>query len=298
MGRASVNRAPVGRPACFATTTILIESGQTSVTVLAHHCDLAEGSSALAPANPRRSWSWPPAGDRAHRERAIVIGVRRPTSHRSVPARDYNGTPFRIWQEVTASSTDRRHGSAGGLLERRITRTRPPTAGRRNRGPTLMAAAPRGCEIRACTGAVAVRPGIFQLARSRCSRTRPVRTVTNPTAATGGRPAETLDEALIRGPQELHGSSAPSSRGLRAIALGRAAPARAWVRKGQCGSTRIQGRSSCCRAVRRRKAERKHLTRRSRTRTRPRRRAQIQQAIDGRRPLGTTCQSAGRATRT
>src|SRR5262249_23022265 len=59
-----------------------------------------------------------------------------------------------------------------------------------------------------------------------------VRTVTNPEAATGGRPAEILDEDLIRGPQELHGGErAVTADDYEAIALkagGAAARARAF----------------------------------------------------------------------
>jgi hypothetical protein len=231
-----------------------------------------------------------------------VIGVQATPDELTerVPARDFDGTPFRIWQEVESfvdSSPDDTVYVAD-RLSGRVTFApalqRPDDA-----APTLMAAAPAmGREIRAWYRRGGGSAGNLPAgAISVLKDTVPgVRTVSNPTAATGGRPAETLDEALIRGPQELHGiERAVTAEDYEAIALaagGALSRARAFTKAAMwqhadpgtvelllvpyVDDQELSGGSLTPEILHAHETETA--------------RAQIQQAIDGRRPLGTTCQ--------
>ena len=305
--RASVNRVSGGgEPPVFATDDpAVIDAGQTSVTVLAHHCELVEGELVgTGTGRPAQvaTLGRPPVIASTGNELDLVIGVQATPDELTerVPARDFNGTPFRIWQEVDsfvdATSSDTVY--VADRLSGRITFA-PALQRPDDTAPTLMAAAPAlGREIRAWYRRGGGSAGNLPAGSiSVLKDTVPgVRTVTNPTAATGGRPAETLDEALIRGPQELHGiERAVTAEDYEAIALaagGALARARAFTKAAMWqhadpGTVELllvpyvddQELSGG--------ALTPELLHAHETETA---RAQIQQAIDGRRPLGTTCQ--------
>jgi Baseplate J-like protein len=215
--RVSVNRVSGGdEPPVFTTDDpASIEVGQQSVKVLAHHCDFVEGELiGTGTGQPAQAVvvGRPPIIAPTGNELDLVVGVEaRPDElTERVPARDYDGRPFRIWQEVdsfvkrkdqTVYVADRFTGHvvfAPALHEPDDDPNAPPEP--------LAAVPTAGREIRAWYrrggGSAGNLPGG---AISVLKDTVPgVRKVTNPDPAMGGRPAEVLEEALIRGPQELH----------------------------------------------------------------------------------------------
>jgi hypothetical protein len=216
--RVSVNRVSGGdEPPVFTTDDpASIEVGQQSVTVRAHHCDFVEGELiGTGTGQPAQAVvvGRPPIIAPTGNELDLVIGVEaRPDElTERVPARDYDGRPFRIWQQVdsfvnrerdeTVYVADRFTGHvvfAPALHEPDDDPNAPPKP--------LAAVPAAGREIRAWYrrggGSAGNLPGgVISVLKDTVPG---VRKVTNPTAATGGRPAEVLDEALIRGPQELH----------------------------------------------------------------------------------------------
>jgi len=308
--RVSVNRVSGGtEPPVFTTDDpVSIEVGQQSVTVLAHHCDFIEGellgTGTGQPAQGfvlARAPIIAPTGN----ELDLVIGVEaRPDElTERVPARDYDGRPFRIWQEVdsfvnrspddTPYVADRFTGSivfAPALRLPDDDADAPPTpladvpaSGREIRGWYRHGGGSAG-NIPADTISVLkdTVPGVGS--------------VTNPAAATGGRPAELLEEALIRGPQELHGvERAVTAEDYEAIALkagGAVARARAFT-KAAIWEHALPGTVEMLLVP---YVDEQEL---SGGRVTPdilhahetdTAKAQIQLAIDQRRPLGTTCQ--------
>jgi len=216
--RVSVNRVSGGtEPPVFATDDpASIDVGQQSVTVLAHHCDFIQGELiGTGTGQPAQTVGVerPPVIAPTGNELDLVVGVEaRPDElTERVPARDYDGRPFRIWQEVesfvnrspddTVYVADRFTGRIMFAPALRLPGDDP------NAPPTPLAAVPAaGREIRAwyrCGGGSAgnLPSGAISVLKDTVPG---VRKVTNRDPATGGRPAELLEEALIRGPQELH----------------------------------------------------------------------------------------------
>jgi|SRR5580704_5510663 hypothetical protein len=217
--RVSVSRADSGsEPPVFAVSrTALIPAGQTEVEALAHHCDLIEaelvgrgtGIGGLS-VSVSRSPMVAPTGD----ELDLVVGVEATAAElgERVPAREFAGKSYRIWREVenfTQLGSDLfvylADRATGIITFAPSVRTQDET-GSLKEVPEALAAVPgAGREIRVwyrrgggSQGNVAANtltvlkdpiPGV---------------TVNNPAAAVGGRSAETVDNALLRGPQELH----------------------------------------------------------------------------------------------
>jgi hypothetical protein len=312
--RASVSRVSGGGdPPVYATDDpAQIDTGQTSVTVLAHHCDLVEGELiGMGTGLPAQTAAVgrPPVIAPTGNELDLVIGVQATPDELTdrVPARDYNGIPFRIWQEVdsfvdltpddSVYVADRLSGTIVFAPALRL----PNDPAGPNAPPTLMAAAPAaGREIRAWYRRGGGSAGNLPAgAISVLKDTVPgVRTVVNSTAATGGWPAETLDDAMIRGPQQLHGiERAVTAEDYETVALaagGALARARAFTKAAMwqhadpgtvelllvpnVDDGELNGGMLTPDILH------AHETETART--------QIQQAIDTRRPLGTQCQVA------
>jgi hypothetical protein len=217
--RVSVNRVSGGdEPPVFTTDDpASIEVGQQSVKLRAHHCDFVEGELiGTGTGQPAQAVvvGRPPIIAPTGNELDLVIGVEAPPDELTerVPARDYDGRPFRIWEEVdsfvnrkrdeTVYVADRFTGHvvfAPALHEPGDDPSAPPTP--------LAAVPAAGREIRAWYRRGGGSAGNLPAgAISVLKDTVPgVRKVTNSEPAMGGRPAEVLEEALIRGPQELHG---------------------------------------------------------------------------------------------
>jgi hypothetical protein len=215
--RVSVNRVSGGNePPVFSTDDpASIEVGQQSVTVPAHHCDFVEGEligTGTGEAAQAVVVGQPPIIASTGNELDLVVGVEAAPGElgERVAARKHDGKSFRIWQE--ADSFVNRKDETVYVADRFTGRIvfapalhQPgddPTA-----GATPLAAVPgAGREIRAWYrrggGSAGNLPaGTISVLKDTVPG---VRKVNNPEAATGGRPAELLEEALIRGPQELH----------------------------------------------------------------------------------------------
>jgi hypothetical protein len=310
--RVSVNRVSGGtEPPLFTTDDpASIEVGQQSVTVLAHHCDFVEGELVgTGTGQPAQTVAVgrPPVIAPTGNELDLVLGVEaRPDElTERVPARNYEGRPFRIWQEVD-SFVNRSPEDTVYVADRYTGRIvfapavhLPDDDADPNAPPTPLAAVPAaGREIRAWYrrgggSAGNIPAGTISVLKDTVPG---VQTVTNPAAATGGRPAELLEEALIRGPQELHAvERAVTADDYEAIALkagGAVARARAFT-KAAIWEHALPGTVEMLLVP---YVDEQEL---SGGRVTPEilhahetdtAKAQIQLAIDQRRPLGTTCQ--------
>ena len=248
--RASVGRASgAGEAPVFSTAdpaTIVV--GVQSVDVLAHHCEFIDGELiGRGTGQPMQSFTvqHPPVIAPTGNELDLVIGVEATPEELGarVPAREHDGKTFRLWQEV-GSFINRAPDETVYVADRlagRITfapaLSRPAPEGGSDGRPVPMAAFP-GLDRMICAwyrsgggpdGNVAT--GSITVMKDPIAG---IKSVANPEAATGGRPAETLDEALIRGTQELHGVERAVTAGdYEAIALnagGAVARARAFTK--------------------------------------------------------------------
>jgi hypothetical protein len=214
------DRPVAGRePPVFVTAeTVTLASGQTEIDVLAYHCDLVDGELAgKGTGQPGLSITAlrppiiAPTGDGLD----LVVGVEATPDELQgrVAAREFEGKTYRIWREVENFSdlgpdpfvymVDRMTGTItfapaarsmqenGELQEVPQALAAVPGAGREIRLWYRRGGGPEGNEAAANT-----------LTKLRIEI--PGVQVTNPNPATGGRAMETLDNALIRGPQELH----------------------------------------------------------------------------------------------
>jgi hypothetical protein len=199
----------------------IIPVGQSSVDVKAHHCDVIEGElSGITTGAPGFSVTAarPPIVesivDTNGNHLDLIVGVESKPEDSDYRARSilYEGKTFRIWSEVDNFAVLGNERSE--YVVDRITGTVTFAAAARMLSPdgTLqptaepLAAVPAaGREVRlwyrtggGSTGNVA--------AKAKWSLKDPVPgvEVSNPEAATGGRPAETVQNALIRGPQQIH----------------------------------------------------------------------------------------------
>jgi hypothetical protein len=235
--RVTVNRSDsAGEPPIFTTArTVLIPPGESSVETLAYHCDLVEGELAglgtgLAglTVQARQAPIIAPTGD----DLDLLVGVEAAGSEldERAPAKEYGGKVYRIWREVDSFSYshDERHlyiadRLAGKIIFAPAARLLRPDGALEETPRTLANAAipPAGREIRlwyrrggGLAGNVAANtltvlkdaiPGVE---------------ATNPAPAVGGHSAESLENALIRGPQEMHSlERAVTARDFEALAL-------------------------------------------------------------------------------
>lgn len=217
-------RVTVGRssaadePPVFATArTVTIPRGEAQVEVLAYHCDLVEGELAglgtgLAGLSlqARQPPIIAPTGD----ELDLIVGIEMLPGEREerVPAREFGGKVYRIWRAVdnftsigpdpfvytvdrlsgtiTFAPAARVAGADGTLEEMTRSLAAIPAAGREIRLWYRRGGGAAG-NVAAETLKVFKDP-------------MPGVAVTNPAPATGGRAAESVDNALVRGPQDLH----------------------------------------------------------------------------------------------
>jgi len=233
--RVTIERSEPGieAPVFSTDAAVTIPAGITSVAVSAHHCEWVAGELAgVGSGQPgirlraRRTpivASLPDGSD-------LVVGVetpeRQPDSR--VPAREFEGKVFRIWREVedfTAVGPEDPVYIADrqtGLI------TFAPALSRRSGdgtlagpAPALAAVPPAGREIRLWyrTGGGAggnVSAGRLTVLKDAIAGV----TVVNPSAASGGKASETLDNALLRGPQEFHSlQRAVTARDFELLAL-------------------------------------------------------------------------------
>jgi hypothetical protein len=307
--RVTASRSAEGEPIVFTTALVgKIEAGATETQILAIHCDVVEGE--LVGSGTGRSGlsltvSRPPIVAPTGEELDLVVGVEiapnEPSERRDV--RHFKGKTYRIWREVESFAnldqgahvylTDRVAGritfapAARQIDERGFLEETPrqlagiPPANREIRVWYRRGGGPNG-NVAAETLTVLKDP-IAGLQ------------VSNRKAAIGGRAAETLENALIRGPQELHSlERVVTARDIELVALrssGAIARATAFTEKSlwtyaQPGTVRVLLVPSVPEAGRepaRIKRARLHEC------ESPLALQRTQEALDERRPLGTIC---------
>jgi hypothetical protein len=306
--RVTVSRQDGGGdpPVFVVARTVLIPAGNMEAQALAHHCDLVEAElvgKGTGLGGLSLNVSRPPLVAPTEDELDIIVGVEaRPEElDERAAAREFADKSYRIWREVenfTQLGSDRLayvvDRATGTFTFAPSVRTRDET-GSLKEAPEALAEVPGpGREIRVwyrrgggANGNVAANtltvlkdpiPGV---------------SVNNPAAAVGGRSAETVDNALLRGPQELHSlQRAVTARDFELLAKRSGAVSRAraftkaalWTyaapgtvevvlvpfldeqqQRGAVSAAQLQALQT------------------------PESRERIQKALDERRPLGTTC---------
>ena len=220
--RVTTGRAGGGsEPPVFVTVEkCTIPAGaQDGDEVLAYHCEGVEaepaGQGAGLPGlsiTARRPPIIAPTGDGLD----LLVGVEATSDElgaRAAGAIPYAGKTYRIWREVenfaNLDPTDPfvyvADRMTGTLIFAPAARMPAPDGGLEDTARALAAVPPAGREIRlwyrrggGAEGNVAA--DTLTTLKSALPGVR----VTNPNPATGGRAAETLDNALVRGPQQMH----------------------------------------------------------------------------------------------
>jgi hypothetical protein len=230
----TVDHTEGGEPPVFTTTrTVTIPAGQTYVDVLAHHCDLVEAEQAgTGTGLPGLSIKArrPPIIASTGDELDLLVGIEAAPDEldEQAPAIQHDGKVYRIWREVenftnleadrfayvasrmtgiiSFAPAARMQAKEGELAETPQALAEIPPAGREIRLWYRRGGGPAG---NVAAGALTVLkdpiPGIE---------------VTNPAPAAGGQAAEPLENALVRGPQELHSlHRAVTARDFELVAL-------------------------------------------------------------------------------
>jgi hypothetical protein len=218
--RITVDRPATGsEPPVFATAeTVTLARAADEVEVLAYHAEQMEAEQAgLATGKPgmaiqvRRPPIIAPTGHPL--DLLVAVEALPEELAQGDPAIEHDGKVYRIWREVQDFSdpgddgfvylADRLSGTIVFAPEARMTAAEGQLAER----PVALAAVPQaGRDIRVwyrrgggAAGNVAA--GVLTTPKDPLPDGLEV---TNPGPATGGRDAETLENALVRGPQELH----------------------------------------------------------------------------------------------
>jgi hypothetical protein len=304
IGRAGANDAPV-----FITTrAVRIEPGGQSAEAPACHCELIEGELiGVGNGMPGQTFTVArppiiaPTGD----DLDLIVGVEALPQelNERVPALKHGDKTFRIWREIENLSeigqdrfvylSDRVTGAVTFIPALRM----PDGQGLSAHPERLAEVAAAGREVRAWyrrgggpDGNLA--PNILTVLKDPI----PGVEVTNPVAATGGRPAETLENALYRGPQELHSlKRAVTARDFEQIAervSGVVARAKAFTKAALWKHAALGTVETLLVPYYLEEARRSNgavSAEKLKEQETEEARARVQAALDERRPLGTTC---------
>jgi hypothetical protein len=234
-----------GKSPVFATAAnVSIAADATDATVLAHHCDLIEAELAgIATGAPgmsvtaKRPPIVAPTGDLFD----LLVGVEVDTEEIDEDASvQHEGKTFRIWREVEHFANlppgefvyvaDR---IAGAITFAPAIR-QPSGDAVPDVASALAAVPPADREIRLWYRSGGGPDGNLAAGTLTTLKDQIAGVdVTNPAAATGGRPAETIENALVRGPLSIHSlERAVTSRDFQLVALratGAVARARAFT---------------------------------------------------------------------
>ena len=306
--RVTIARAGSGgeAPVFVTEKTLVISPGETKGEVTALQCDFIEGellgTGTGAPGQTCKV-ARPPIVARIGNDMDITIGIEATDAEKTArPAgREFNSKFYRTWREVE-NFTDTGPDPYVYVLDRmsgvitfgsaiRIT----GADGALGEAPQSLGAAPAaGREIRAwyCRGggqAGNVAANTLTVLKDNI----PGLSVTNPEAAVGGRTEETLENALKRGPQEFHSlERAVTARDFELIAArsGAVSRTRAFTRASLWtfaapGTVEVVLVPYVDEAKRRGRLQAAELQALQTEKARN----QIQQVLDERRPLGTTC---------
>ncbi len=216
--RVTTGRSDAGEPPVFCTQeTVIIPSIQTQIEVLARHCELIDaellGVGSGAPGltlSVARPPIIAPTGD----ELDLVVGIETDTAtmDSSMPAVQHAGKAYRIWREVENFSNlgsnravyvaDRLSGTISFAPAARLF----TSEGVLSETPRALAEIPpaeRQIRVWYRRGGGAegnVNANMLTTLKDPI----PGMEVVNPKPATGGTSAETVENALLRGPQDLH----------------------------------------------------------------------------------------------
>jgi len=240
--------------------TVKIAENEDAAEALAIHCQVVEGErlgvSTGAPGQVFKLLHAPVIADTGD-GLDLVIGVEEPEGElpENVRSREFSGKAFRVWQEVEAFSLIGQDAEAylchrydgqvmfapavqGGMvpsdIDSRTTLARIPAAGREIRAWYRCGGGASGnLALHMLNGIDGVNPGVE---------------VDNPARTVGGRNAESLESALVRGPHALRAmETAVTARDFERAALATRVVARArafarsqtW-RHGEPGTVEIQ----------------------------------------------------------
>ena len=217
--RVTVSRQDGGSepPVFVVARTVLIPAGKTEVEAPANHCELVEAElvgKGTGLGGLSVNVSRPPMVAPTEDELDIVVGVEARIAEldERAAARQFGGKSYRIWRELENFTqvgsdpfvymVDR---ATGAITFAPSLRTRDETGSLKETPEALAAVPEAGREIRVwyrrgggANGNVA--PNTLTVLKDPI----PGISVINPGAAVGGRSAETVENALLRGPQELH----------------------------------------------------------------------------------------------
>lgn len=308
--RVTVSRTEGGAPPPVFVTAraAVIAQGSVDVKVLAHDCELVEGELAgRGTGMPGLSVvaSRPPIVAPTGEDLDLVVAVEAAPGELDgrAPALEHQGKAYRVWREVENFSNlgDDRFVYVADRITGTITFA--PMARMRSEGgqlsdaPEALAAVPPAQREIRLWYRRGGGPGGNVAANALTVLKDPIPglQVVNAQPATGGRAAETLDNALIRGPQELHSlQRAVTARDFELLALrssGAVARAKAFTQSAlwthaPAGTVEVllvpdlpdderPGGRVTAATLRARETEEARL--------------RIVQALDERRPLGTVC---------
>ena len=220
-------------PIFVVLQTTSIPAGKTEADAVAYHCDLIEGENAEKGTGlPGLSITArrPPIVAATSDDLELIVGVEADPDELTERARaiEHNGKAYVVWREVDDFSN---------LLGRRLvyiadrvtgTITFAPAArlkdkdGNLDLTPQALAEVPkagRQISLWYCSGG-GLAGNVAADTLTTWKDPIPGVNVTNPQPATGGSDAETLDNALIRGPQQLHSlQRAVTARDFELLAL-------------------------------------------------------------------------------
>lgn len=206
-----------GEPPVFTTLqTVVIPKGELAAEVPAYNCELIEaepvgkgtGLAGLSVTVKRA-----PVVAQTSDDLEILVGVEASAEELKDRPRaiEYNGKTFRIWSEVeNFSNLDDKFAYTVDRVTGTITfapavQLREPDGSLATGAGILGEKPPEGREILVWYASGGGAQGNVAAETLTVLKTQIAGvSVTNPTPATGGRDTETLQNALVRGPQELH----------------------------------------------------------------------------------------------
>ena len=308
--RVTIGRATgAGEAPVFVTTrAVKIEPGGQSAEAPACHCELIEGELiGIGNGMPGQAFTVarPPIIAPIGADLDLIVGVEALPQelNERVPALKHGDKTFRIWREIENLSeigqdrfvylTDRVTGAITFIPALRM----PDGDGLSAHPERLAEVAAAGREVRAWYRRGGGPDG--NLAPNTLTVLKdpiPGVEVTNPVAATGGRPAETLENALYRGPQELHSlKRAVTARDFEQIAervSGVVARAKAFTKAALWKHAALGTVETLLVPYYLEEARRSNgavSAEKLKEQETEEARARVQAALDERRPLGTTC---------
>jgi 3-hydroxymyristoyl/3-hydroxydecanoyl-(acyl carrier protein) dehydratase len=234
-------------PIFVVLQTLTIPARKTEVDGIAYHCDLIEAEEAEAGTGlPGFSVTarHPPIVASTSEDLELIVGVEAEPDELTgrVRAIEHNGKAYAVWQEVEEFGNLVGHPPV--YIADRITGTITfaPAArlqdkdGKLAQAPQALAEVPkagRKISLWYCSGG-GLSGNVAANSLTTLKDPIPGVTVTNPDPAAGGSDAETLDNALVRGPQQLHSlQRAVTARDFELLALrssGAVARAKAYTR--------------------------------------------------------------------